>query len=106
MLLFVYEYSQQQERAPTIREIGQAVGMTSTSVVNYNLMKLAQWGYIERTRKSTRGVRLLESGYRLLGKPSAQDLKDEVIRLRRENQLLRTECERLQGRQLILAPTG
>lgn len=106
MLLFLYDYSQQQGRAPTIREIGQAVGMTSTSVVNYNLAKLAKWGYLERTRKSTRGVRLLEYGYQILGKSSPQDIKAEVERLRQENRYLRTECQRLQQLQPILAATA
>jgi len=33
--------------APTLREIGRAVGINSTSIVAYNLRRLAQRGYIE-----------------------------------------------------------
>lgn len=46
---------------PTIREIGEAVGIGSTSVVNYNLNKLEQAGYIERERNVSRGLRLLRT---------------------------------------------
>jgi repressor LexA len=43
---------------PTIREIGNAVGISSTSVVNYNLNKLMEGGYIVRSRTVSRGLRL------------------------------------------------
>lgn len=46
---------------PTIREIGEAVGIGSTSVVNYNLNKLEQAGYIQRERNVSRGLRLLRT---------------------------------------------
>jgi repressor LexA len=41
---------------PTIREIGEAVGIASTSVVNYNLNKLVEYGLIERAPKVSRGL--------------------------------------------------
>jgi repressor LexA len=43
---------------PTIREIGNAVGISSTSVVNYNLNKLVDGGHINRSRKFSRGITL------------------------------------------------
>jgi repressor LexA len=46
---------------PTIREIGKAVGISSTSVVNYNLDALQRGGYIYRDRTVSRGIRLAES---------------------------------------------
>lgn len=45
---------------PTIREIGKAVGITSTSVVNYNLDALQRAGYIYRDRTVSRGIRLAD----------------------------------------------
>lgn len=45
---------------PTIREIGDAVGIRSTSVVSYNLNILERKGYIARDRTVSRGLRLLE----------------------------------------------
>src|SRR6187455_1226170 len=43
---------------PTIREIGLATGINSTSVVNYNLNKLVQAGYLSRSSHVSRGLRL------------------------------------------------
>ena len=45
---------------PTIRQIGQAVGISSTSVVNYNLNILQRGGYISRDRTVSRGIKLSE----------------------------------------------
>jgi repressor LexA len=52
---------------PTIREIGKAVGITSTSVVNYNLDALQRAGYIYRDRTVSRGIRLVEGLGELTG---------------------------------------
>lgn len=43
---------------PTIREIGEEVGISSTSVVKYNLDILERRGLIERDREISRGIRL------------------------------------------------
>ena len=43
---------------PTIRQIGKAVGISSTSVVNYNLNILQNAGYISRDRTVSRGIKL------------------------------------------------
>ena len=45
---------------PSIREIGEAVGISSTSVVTYYLKQLAEMGLIERDAKFSRAVRLTE----------------------------------------------
>jgi repressor LexA len=45
---------------PSIREIGEQTGVTSTSVVNYYLEQLEKWGYIERDRRISRGLRVTE----------------------------------------------
>jgi repressor LexA len=52
---------------PTIREIGEAVGITSTSVVNYNLDALQRSGHIYRDRTVSRGIRLVEGLEELTG---------------------------------------
>jgi repressor LexA len=44
---------------PSIRDICEETGITSTSVVNYYLEQLEKWGYIERDRKISRGVRII-----------------------------------------------
>lgn len=45
---------------PSIREIGEETGISSTSVVNYYLEQLEKWGYIVRDRKISRGLRIVE----------------------------------------------
>jgi repressor LexA len=47
---------------PSIREIGKAVGISSTSVVDYNLNVLEREGYIARDREVSRGLRLVGQG--------------------------------------------
>jgi repressor LexA len=49
---------------PTIREIGLATGINSTSVVNYNLNKLVEAGHLSREARASRGLRLVKSGRR------------------------------------------
>ncbi len=44
--------------APSVREIGQAVGLRSTSSVQYNLNALEDAGYIERDPNLKRTIRL------------------------------------------------
>ncbi|MBM3151198.1 MAG: repressor LexA [Chloroflexi bacterium] len=43
---------------PSIREIGEATGISSTSVVTYYLRQLEEMGMIERDHRVSRGVRL------------------------------------------------
>jgi repressor LexA len=45
---------------PTVREIGRAVGVPSTSLVYYYLNQLEETGYIDRQRRVSRGIRLLK----------------------------------------------
>jgi repressor LexA len=45
---------------PTIREIGEAAGISSTSVVSYNLNALEKKGYLTRNKDTSRGLRLRE----------------------------------------------
>jgi len=56
---FIRDFSAKRKYPPTIREIGQAVGITSTSVVNYNLEALERRGYVERDREKSRGIKLV-----------------------------------------------
>ena len=60
MLDFIMQYSRDHGYPPSIREIGQAVGISSTSVVNYNLNRLVDEGYLDRQQNVSRGLRLTE----------------------------------------------
>jgi repressor LexA len=60
ILNYIWDYIQDSGRPPTIREIGTAVNISSTSVVNYNLTKLQERGLLERDAEVSRGLRLTE----------------------------------------------
>ena len=47
--------------APSVREIGEAVGLRSTSSVQYNLNALEEKGYIKRDAKLKRTIRIAGS---------------------------------------------
>jgi repressor LexA len=57
---YLQEFISTHNYPPTIREIGQAVKISSTSVVNYNLNRLEELGLISRARTVSRGLRLLK----------------------------------------------
>jgi repressor LexA len=60
MLNYIWESIQGAGRPPTIREIGEAVDISSTSVVNYNLTKLVEKGFVDRDKEVSRGLRLTD----------------------------------------------
>ncbi len=60
MVEFLQDFIDTNHYPPTIREIGAAAKISSTSVVNYNLNRLEELGYIERQRTVSRGLRLLK----------------------------------------------
>jgi len=65
MLEFIRRFVEENGYPPTIREIGRAVNISSTSVVNYNLNILQAKGYIQRHREVSRGMKLLDRGTEL-----------------------------------------
>jgi len=58
MLGFIRDYLDEHGRPPTVREIGLAVGISSTSVVDYNLRVLERDGHLRRERELSRGIEL------------------------------------------------
>lgn len=56
ILQFIVSFIHEKEYPPTIREIGEKVGISSTSVVNYNLAKLENEELIARERDVSRGL--------------------------------------------------
>jgi repressor LexA len=59
ILQFIQEFIDENQYPPTIREIGKDVGISSTSVVKYNLDVLARRDLIERNPDISRGIRLV-----------------------------------------------
>jgi repressor LexA len=68
ILLYMDEYMDSHNRPPTIREIGAATDISSTSVVNYNLTKLTDKGFVKREAEVSRGLTLTEQALEYLGK--------------------------------------
>jgi repressor LexA len=56
---FVTEFLNDKGYPPTIRDIAAGCGISSTSVVAYNLKKLEQAGYIRRHGEISRGIKFL-----------------------------------------------
>ena len=62
MLEFIQEFDQEWRCPPTIRDIQQGCGISSTSVVEYNLRVLEREGQIRRRREVSRGIEVLDGG--------------------------------------------
>ena len=66
ILRFIHQHTLEYGFAPSIREISLETGITSTSVVNYNLERLITWGYLVKSRGKSRTLGLTERGSALL----------------------------------------
>jgi repressor LexA len=64
ILTFIQKHQNETGFPPTIREIGEACNIPSTSVVNYNLNKLVDGSFITRTPDKSRGIRLNKDSLR------------------------------------------
>lgn len=60
ILEFILDFTRDSGYPPSIRQIGKAVDISSTSVVNYNLNRLVDEGYLDRDQNVSRGIRLTE----------------------------------------------
>jgi SOS-response transcriptional repressor LexA len=113
ILRFIHQHTLEYGFAPSIREISVETGITSTSVVNYNLERLITWGYLVKSRGKSRALGLTERGSALLalnhsvqrkrtteiflvdGLLDANRPDGDAHQLHKENLLLRAENERL-----------
>ncbi|MBI2756502.1 MAG: transcriptional repressor LexA [Chloroflexi bacterium] len=59
ILSYIQEYVVDRGYPPSIREIGDRVGISSTSVVDYNLRALEREGLIRRDREVSRGLEIV-----------------------------------------------
>jgi repressor LexA len=61
ILQYIEDYVDERGYPPSIREIGDKVGISSTSVVDYNLKVLEREGRIRRDREVSRGLELMST---------------------------------------------
>lgn len=73
ILDFINQFIQESGIPPTVRDIQAACGISSTSVVDYNLRLLQRDGYLRRKAEVARGIELLdESGNPVSAAPRVQ----------------------------------
>lgn len=60
ILTFLQEFYSENGIPPTVRDIQSACEISSTSVVDYNLEKLREAGYINRRHDVARGIEILD----------------------------------------------
>ncbi|MCK5317893.1 MAG: winged helix DNA-binding protein, partial [Anaerolineales bacterium] len=68
ILDYILSFTTDNGYPPSIRQIGASVGISSTSVVNYNLNRLVEEGYLDRDKKVSRGIRLTDKLLKATGK--------------------------------------
>jgi len=79
ILDFIEQFIEVNGYPPTIRDIGKAVNIGSTSVVNYNLNKLVRDGYLERSKKVSRGLQLVKDDGTISAEVMAVGLMGQIV---------------------------
>lgn len=64
ILEFLRRFIRERDYPPSIRDIQEGCGISSTSVVDYNLKGLERKGFIRRDREISRAIELLEGAGR------------------------------------------
>lgn len=62
VLKVIIECTNKKGYPPSIREIGEVIGVTSTSTTHAYLVRLEKAGYIQVDKDVRRGIRILKSG--------------------------------------------
>lgn len=75
ILKYIEVYVDERGYPPSIREIGDQVGISSTSVVDYNLKVLEREGRIRRDREVSRGLELVG------GQRGPRQLQPRLVRI-------------------------
>jgi repressor LexA len=74
VLEFVTQFSQRYGYAPTLKEIGNALGMNSVATVHEHIAHLRDKGYIRKLDGAARGLELVKDMYHTTDKPGAVEL--------------------------------
>lgn len=67
ILLYIYETVSDRGYPPTIREIGKAMGLSSTSTVHGHISSLEKFGFIQKDPSKPRAICMTEKGLDKLG---------------------------------------
>lgn len=96
ILRFVQNYLRDHKHAPSTRDIGRGVGISSTSNVTYHINRLVDYGYLTKQPGASRTVVVLETAYDPIDEPAVHDWAAELAALRAENRRLREWCRQLE----------
>ena len=75
---FIKRYSSQHGYPPTVRDIGKAVGLTSSSTVHAHLANLEKLGLLRRDPSKPRAIEMLDRAARDVGS-AVQDAIGKVV---------------------------
>ena len=67
VLEYIYQTVQTQGYPPTVREIGKAIGLSSTSTVHGHINRLQKNGYLEKDPTKPRALEITAQGLEALG---------------------------------------
>jgi len=86
ILEFLISFQSDNGFPPTIREIGEHIGVGSTSQVTYYLNQMQKKKLIERGDHTSRGIRILEEAYKYVAR-----ISEEIIPLRLLGRIVASE---------------
>lgn len=84
ILAFIRDFQQKRGFPPSIREIGEGVGLSSSSTVHSHLQQLSRKGYVQLNKSKPRSIELTDRPTEL---PVLAQLQAECKRLRDGAQL-------------------
>jgi SOS-response transcriptional repressor LexA len=96
ILEFIHMYRMLHGHSPTVREIAQGSGITSTSVTTYNIEQLASDGYVTRIPGIARSLQLTQTGYQVIFDHVPVIESGDVSLLLLEIHHLRERCRHLE----------
>lgn len=68
ILVYLSRRAARGEGPPSVKEVGDAVGLRSTQTAHKHLKKLEEGGYVERERGQARGLKLTALGWEVAGR--------------------------------------
>ena len=68
ILMYLAQRAARHKGSPSIKEVGEAVGLSSTQTVYKHIKKLEEAGYVERQSGRARGLTLSRMGWEAVGR--------------------------------------
>jgi repressor LexA len=65
---FVHSYTKENGFPPNVREIGTAIGLSSSSSMHKTIKQCLKHGYVEMHPKIARSIRVSDDGKKLISK--------------------------------------